>query len=42
MVILNKEILMCKISMEKSIKNIMNKYFENEKLIDKIENKKKL
>ena len=46
MVIFNKEILVCKITMINSIKNIMEqvteKYFEDEILCKNNENKKKL
>jgi hypothetical protein len=46
MVIFNKDILICKNSMEKSIKNIMqevmHEYFDKEMLVEKIENRKKM
>jgi hypothetical protein len=46
MVILNKEILVCKLSIQKSIRNIilevMPEYFDKEILVEKTENKKKV
>jgi hypothetical protein len=46
MVILSKEILVCKLSIQKSIRNIMlevmPEYFDKEILVEKTENKKKV
>jgi hypothetical protein len=46
MVLLNTDVLVCKLSMINSIKNIMQhvmeNYFDKEMLMEKIEDKKKL